>query len=209
MGPGSNSLASTDLLRLEHCVHCGYELTGLAADGTCPECGRPYNQDVVVLHGTARGSHTNISNSRPMYMVLWIALFSVNLINVPSMFRRGHQLLAMFCAACWSLTILVPIWRRLNHTGPGLVQAHLSGAGCRQIDFPGTKYTPTITPWKDVYAVSIVPASGLCHRLRIRRRSWWYGYNPVDIEITASDEKREALFEQIAEWRAASTAQRV
>lgn len=25
------------------CAHCGYELSGLAAAGRCPECGRGYN----------------------------------------------------------------------------------------------------------------------------------------------------------------------
>lgn len=204
MGPGSNNVESTDLLRLEHCLHCSYELTGLAAEGTCPECGRPYDQDVVVLFGTARGAHASISNSTPTYMVTLIALFSINLINVPFMIRRGQLVLGTFSAVCWCLTIFVPIWRRLNHTGPGLVQAHLSRAGCMQIDFPGGKYTPKITPWTDVNAVSIAPASGQRHRLRIRRRKGW---DPVDIEITASDEKREALAERIAEWRKARTDQ--
>ncbi len=24
------------------CIHCGYDLSGSQAQGTCPECGRPY-----------------------------------------------------------------------------------------------------------------------------------------------------------------------
>ena len=29
------------------CIHCGYSLTGLAENGTCPECGRGYNAAVI------------------------------------------------------------------------------------------------------------------------------------------------------------------
>ncbi len=26
-----------------HCHHCNYDLTGLPAQGRCPECGKPFN----------------------------------------------------------------------------------------------------------------------------------------------------------------------
>lgn len=32
------------------CVHCGYELEGLARRGICPECGKDYDKAVCVLH---------------------------------------------------------------------------------------------------------------------------------------------------------------
>ncbi|MCC6970728.1 MAG: hypothetical protein IT434_10955 [Phycisphaerales bacterium] len=32
------------------CIHCGYELEGLARRGICPECGKPYDKAVCVLH---------------------------------------------------------------------------------------------------------------------------------------------------------------
>lgn len=31
------------------CVHCGYELEGLARRGICPECGKPYDKALCVL----------------------------------------------------------------------------------------------------------------------------------------------------------------
>jgi predicted RNA-binding Zn-ribbon protein involved in translation (DUF1610 family) len=29
------------------CIHCGYDLASLSENGTCPECGRPYEMEAV------------------------------------------------------------------------------------------------------------------------------------------------------------------
>ena len=45
------SAPPSDPLRLSHCPGCGYALEGLAPEGVCPECGAPYDQSEIVLHG--------------------------------------------------------------------------------------------------------------------------------------------------------------
>ena len=41
----------------QKCIGCGYELRGHSSEGVCPECGRPYGNDLILV-GTAspRGS---------------------------------------------------------------------------------------------------------------------------------------------------------
>ena len=39
-----------DLLRLGICPQCEYSLEGLPSEGICPECGRPYDQSITIVH---------------------------------------------------------------------------------------------------------------------------------------------------------------
>ncbi len=43
--------SADDFLRLSHCPTCGYELSGLARDGNCPECGFAYDSTMFTLEG--------------------------------------------------------------------------------------------------------------------------------------------------------------
>jgi hypothetical protein len=51
MGEGD----ADDWRRLKACPGCDYSLETLPAEGTCPECGRRYDQRFVVLTGQGRG----------------------------------------------------------------------------------------------------------------------------------------------------------
>jgi len=37
-------MPSVDIEQPDFCVKCGYDLTGLAERGRCPECGRPFDR---------------------------------------------------------------------------------------------------------------------------------------------------------------------
>ncbi len=52
------------------CVGCGYSLDGLAIPGRCPECGAPFDSQVMVLHGVARSS----SGTSLWRRLAWIGL---------------------------------------------------------------------------------------------------------------------------------------
>jgi hypothetical protein len=43
------------------CSDCGYPLIGSPDQGTCPECGKRYDQNVLILHGAATASPKRIS----------------------------------------------------------------------------------------------------------------------------------------------------
>ena len=47
----TNDQPASDVLRLEVCPGCAYLLAGLPAEGACPECGRVYDRQSVVLYG--------------------------------------------------------------------------------------------------------------------------------------------------------------
>jgi hypothetical protein len=48
-------------LRLRSCPACEYSLEGMPAQGTCPECGRAYDQACIVLTGRGRGKHDTLA----------------------------------------------------------------------------------------------------------------------------------------------------
>lgn len=63
---------------LTHCGQCGYDLEGLGASGTCPECGHAY--DKVEGRGIARRSRTAEamqSQHRKLALLRTVALFVI------------------------------------------------------------------------------------------------------------------------------------
>ena len=53
----------------QECIGCGYSLEGLAIPGKCPECGVPFDSQVMVLHGVPRSS-----SGTPLWRrLVWIA----------------------------------------------------------------------------------------------------------------------------------------
>lgn len=46
-----------EFLRLKTCPNCQYSLETLPPEGTCPECGRSYDQEFIIFSGIARGHH--------------------------------------------------------------------------------------------------------------------------------------------------------
>lgn len=50
MGRGAPGEPPVLMHAIVKCVHCGYELEGLARRGVCPECGKDYDKAVCVLY---------------------------------------------------------------------------------------------------------------------------------------------------------------
>ena len=127
-------------LRPEACPACGYLLQGLPPEGRCPECGRCYDQETIILYGWARGTHANALTSRGAVAVGMLMLMSAGtLAAILNPASPGSMKLAML-AFLGGLTVTV-LWKRRTVAAnqPGLVQVHLSGTGCFQIDGPARK----------------------------------------------------------------------
>src|SRR5205085_1891838 len=52
---GVRPMSDENPLRLSACPNCDYSLTTLPPEGVCPECGRPYDQQFIILAGRGRG----------------------------------------------------------------------------------------------------------------------------------------------------------
>jgi hypothetical protein len=198
-GATNTTSPTVDALRLETCPSCGYLLQGLPPEGVCPECGQRYDQHEVILQGWARGLHASIANAKPTYVVLYVALMSINLINVPWMIRLGHIGLAIVCVAAWALAVGLPLWWRFTRRGPGLVEVRLSSHGCVQFDAPTQWFRPRMTPWKDVSTASLSPAGRNSYRLKIGREVFLSG-KVIDAEFECSEFKAKALQQRIQKW---------
>jgi len=192
----------TDPLRLSHCIECGYSLNGLPDAGACPECGRLYDQETVVLHGWARGSHANLANASPRIFLLICIPLLMFLVGqmLPMLVGRGSR---------WPLIIPLAIiglllWRRWSSPLPTLLQVNLSGAGCVEIDHVSLRRARGLTPWTKLDRIDIEELDGDRHRLRVGKHANWFGLAPaltVDAEVKCSPAQARALRDRIALWR--------
>lgn len=139
----SSALAENPL-RLECCPDCAYSLTGLPAEGICPECGRAYDQRMIVLYGWGRGDHVNMGNCSRETLLGYALVAGMIMFVVLLMW---NALLAAVVAGLIGLAALRVPPRWINPY-PGLVQVRLRDIGCEQRD---DLSGPSM--WKDVIRV--------------------------------------------------------
>jgi hypothetical protein len=132
---GGLATSSPTTLPLEACPGCDYALAGLPAEGVCPECGRAYDQETIVLYGRAGGAHANLANSTKRLLVVQIV--SIGFILACVWFvRYGRQwwwILAAFAAVAYFSAVIAR--RRAGRRG-GMAQVRMNVAGCLQDDSP-------------------------------------------------------------------------
>lgn len=125
----SGAPAEMSTIPTNNCPNCGYSLFGLNSIGTCPECGRSYDQSEMILYGWARGQHETLANAKPSRLA-WVLL--VLLFRFPMLifnYRYLCGLIAIFTASAIYL-----LWRRQQIDHPGLIQIRLNDVGCVQYD---------------------------------------------------------------------------
>jgi hypothetical protein len=110
------------------CPACGYALVGLPPRGICPECGRAYAEDLIVLHGYARGMGADASTGRPKSLD-WFGLLAA--FQVAAFLPQSRW-------EVWAFVIFIivsfglKLWGRRSPTHPGTVQARFNRHGCVQ-----------------------------------------------------------------------------
>ena len=198
---------SPNPLRLSACIECGYALQGLPDVGVCPECGTAYDQETVVLHGWARGSHANLGNASPR-IVLWTAVPMTLFVSLYLMQLMSRQR-APWALLIPALVIGAALWRRWTGPLPTVLQVHLNRTGCVEIDRTALKVRHEFTPWTKLDRVEIEPLDRDRRRLRIGKYPNWFGLGPaltVDAEVQCTREQAAALRARIDHWRAEAEA---
>jgi hypothetical protein len=177
----------------------------------CPECGRPFDRETVVLYGYARGSSANAGNARPWTAVLLVLLPAVNLLNLcvnPSSSRA-------IAVAFLSLWIAFVVWifvRRRQTEAPGLILVHLTPAGCRQFDADRARdaLDRPPAPWADIQDVEVGQVSDDRFGIKLLAHAPWGQLERarVDAEVRGGPEHLAALRTRIEQWRGPSMTSR-
>lgn len=199
---------ANNVLRLDVCPGCAYQLEGLPPEGVCPECGRAYDQKTVILYGWAAGSKADPGNARPWHAAALLALpLAYCVARGVRAWGKGQSFRVVFFAAL-VVAIAWGLWRRFTSFEPGLAQVRLSDAGCVQADTTKEADEATPTPWVKVEQVKLERAGEGAWRLRLAgKASRWGGGNAyVDAEVNCTDARAAALRERIDAWRKAAAA---
>jgi hypothetical protein len=201
-------VVTQDPLRLETCPACGYALEGLAPEGICPECGEPYDQSEIVLHGYGAGGRADVATARPWVAVGLAAVYlAILLWWVRQVVRHGPDDAGdVFWPAAIALYLAWSVWKRFASDMPGLVQVRLSPRGAVQVNTPtaGRASAGTPTPWHDIAEARIRSLGDDNVRIRLaKQRTFWRGTEVVvEADVRCAGPRAQALVDRVAAWQA-------
>ena len=196
-------------LRLNVCPRCEYSLTAHPPAGVCPECGRAYEADEIVLFGYAMGDRANRWNSRPAGLISVIAGAAVALPFIWWSIRGNPLGLTI-----WTFLLLsglaADLWRRhADADGAGLVQVKLTPRGFRQggrqpgpLPFERSD-AKTLFPWsKDLKVrVNLLEAGRVQLIVARDRTRWWPGRRElVNADLAVEPGQLDAISRRISVW---------
>src|SRR5690348_14446666 len=115
------------------CGNCGYLLAGLAVQGSCPECGQPFDRHTLILFGTAGRSTSNGYNAGPWAFSIPLLLSALVLWPWITTVHHGNAR-ALLMIPLMLLFPTVSLFRRLNLRQPGPIRIRIDAIGCAQDD---------------------------------------------------------------------------
>lgn len=119
---------------LELCPDCGYPLVGLPAHGNCPECGREYDQSVMILPGSARGGTASLADASGSRLVWEIIIIALMFSSIFWDLWRGRVQPLMYAALAFILPgYALTLFDRFTRRRPGLVHVYINANGCLQV----------------------------------------------------------------------------
>lgn len=125
------------------CGECGYELTGLAESGKCPECGTAFRAGEMVMFGWSEAG--NLSTVPPGTLGWMIGSYLASLCLGLIMMGAIESWLGLAGVLIAASLVLVRVLQRywLWQDSPGPIQARFGPAGFgSRVGFGGLKLTP-------------------------------------------------------------------
>jgi hypothetical protein len=193
----SGDINAQNLNRVTLCTRCGYALQGLPSRGRCPECGRAYSPDVLVLFGNGQGGEKTFGAPDVATTLLYFLIigYIVYAEFVPLQHRRYFQWVPI------AAILMSQIWRRYRPRSgmPAETQVHLSPSGFGLRDGPGDV---TMAPWQTKHRVLIRALPRDLYRLQIKFPLMQYVTNhPLDFTFEADEATALRVAERIEQYR--------
>ncbi len=204
-------------LRPALCGRCGYDLSGLPPAGLCPECGRPFGGQEVLLYGYAAAGGTGSWAGRPptRRQLAWRWAWSLPVLGL----FAGSWHHWRFLGSMYGYLLSVPIglavatWRGLRPDPPAdTVQVRLTPAGARVLNrglgpVPYEKVdTADLIPWRRIATARVRPEPDGLVRVTLESpaRFWSLRHPSVDAVVRCDPAAVDALVDRIELWRAAA-----
>lgn len=190
-------------LRLDACPGCDYALEGLPTVGACPECGRAYDQQTVVLRGWGCGQRADLASGSPWAAAGWVTWYAVMVVGCWHSYRNGNVAWAICNAALLAFGLGIGLWRRWTRSSTHAVQVHLSAAGCGQLHVDHGRRPPALTPWAQIDRFVVTPHTDDTLRIKFTRAVPWWNVTaaPVDARVRCTLEQAEALKLRLDSWK--------
>ena len=134
MASTSTEFEAPPELRLTFCPQCDYSFKGLPSTGICPECGRSYDQTVVVLRARPLASSGDPNQYQGELTRGKIFSFASSLLFLAFFFHLGLGAtpFGLFYTSMTVMPIAAAVISRLSSVRPGYALVWLSPEGMAQ-----------------------------------------------------------------------------
>lgn len=149
--------ATDDWRRLKACPGCEYSLETLPAEGTCPECGRTYDQKYIVLTGHGRGKWDTVAGGT-WRGVVWQVVGIGAILWMFTNGRRGFGNLQFLVIGVVAAVVLAAqLYARLFSAREPGMQLWVSPEGVAQVpSTPEARLARSIGDWTTLLFVPLL-----------------------------------------------------